>query len=61
MVDLVASKAGLVYALSPGFPGFANGTAAVVVVDVRGGGIRQVQDFVLSGVRSSAMGLTAAG
>ncbi|KAG7008218.1 hypothetical protein G7Y79_00006g018380 [Physcia stellaris] len=38
MVDFVADKGGLVYALSPGFPGFVNGTAAVVVVDVRGRG-----------------------
>lgn len=63
MIDLVASKAGMVYALAPGNGGM-NGTsteAAVVVVDVRGGGIRQVQNFDVSGmgVGSSAMGLTA--
>ena len=61
MVDLVADKGGLVYALSPGFPGFVNGTAAVVVVDVKGGGIRQVQGFGLGDLGGRAMGLTVAG
>ncbi|KAL8788301.1 MAG: hypothetical protein Q9195_007357 [Heterodermia aff. obscurata] len=58
MIDLVATPAGMVYALSPG-KGGGKGGAAVVVVDVGGGAIRQVQNFEVGGVGSSAQGLTA--
>ena len=54
MQDMVASAAGFVYALAP-----RKGGAAVVVVDVRGGGIKQVQNFEVAGVGGAATGLTA--
>ncbi|CAF9915808.1 MAG: hypothetical protein HETSPECPRED_002588 [Heterodermia speciosa] len=54
MIDLVAAGR-MVYALSPGTVG--EGKANVVVVDVGGERIRQVQVFELGGVGSSAQGL----
>ena len=54
MIDLVAAGK-MVYALSPG-----NGTtkAAVAVMDVSGGDIRQVQNFEVKGAGASSMGMT---
>ena len=58
MQDMVASRAGFVYALAPRKDG-EGGKAAVAVVDVRGGGIKQVQNFEVPGVGGAATGLTA--
>ena len=54
MIDLVAAGK-MVYALSPG-----NGTtkAAVVVMDVSGRDIKQVQNFEVKGAGASSMGMT---
>lgn len=57
MIDLVAAGK-MVYALSPGKE--VGGKAKVVVMDVGAGGkIKQVQNFEVKGVGSSAQGLTA--